>query len=202
MQNAIKFALTTKYTVRQINKSWGRNLLTYFNVLSFNCLFLENTRDHRGRDSMLVGFITTMYLYNQCISLLTLWVPILLRRGVLDTTLGDSLSGIPIRSVVLFGFLPHKIEGYDTAEVLTLWVWILLRRGDSLSGISIRSVVLFSFLHHKIERYDIDEILMKVALNTTTSFRKHALMWQSMHLGVLHTWWIFMHCKMFNAENK
>ena len=145
MQNSIKFALTTKYRVRQINKSWGRNLLTYFNVLSFNCLFLENTRDRHGRDSMLDRFITTMYLCNQCIS------------------------------------------------PLTLSVWILLRLGDSLSGISIRSVVLFSFLPHKIERYDINEILMKVALKTTTPFRKHALMWQSMHLGVLHTWWICMY---------
>ena len=44
----------------------------------------------RGRDRMVVGFIT-YYLCNQCQSPLTLWVQILLRRGVLDTTLCDKV---------------------------------------------------------------------------------------------------------------
>jgi hypothetical protein len=44
----------------------------------------------RGRDRMVVGFITT-YICNKCQSPLTLWVWIPLRRGVLDTTLCDKV---------------------------------------------------------------------------------------------------------------
>jgi len=44
----------------------------------------------RGCDCMVVGFITT-YICNQCLSPLQLWVRILLRRSVLDTTLCDEV---------------------------------------------------------------------------------------------------------------
>ena len=43
-----------------------------------------------GRDRMVVGFITT-YICNKCLSPLTLWVWIPIRRGVLDTALCDKV---------------------------------------------------------------------------------------------------------------
>jgi hypothetical protein len=46
-------------------------------------------RRGRGRDRMVVGSITT--ICNQCLSPLTMWVRITLRRGVLDTTLCDKV---------------------------------------------------------------------------------------------------------------
>ena len=53
----------------------------------FVYLFIS-LRDHRGRDHMVVGFITT-YAISAYISPPTLWVRILHRWGVLDTTLCD-----------------------------------------------------------------------------------------------------------------
>jgi len=52
---------------------------------------MNKRRGCRGRDRMVVGFITT-YLCNQCLLPFTLWVRIPLRRGVLNTTLCDKVS--------------------------------------------------------------------------------------------------------------
>jgi len=48
-------------------------------------------RGRRGRD-FIYGCWIYNYLYSQCLSPLTLWVPIPLRGGVLDTTLCDKVS--------------------------------------------------------------------------------------------------------------
>ena len=45
---------------------------------------------HPGQDHIIIEFINN-YLCNQCLSPLTLWVRILLRRGVLDTGLCDKV---------------------------------------------------------------------------------------------------------------
>ena len=47
----------------------------------------------RGRGRMVLGFTTIMYLCNQCLSSLTLWVWTPLSRGVLDTKLCDKIVG-------------------------------------------------------------------------------------------------------------
>ena len=63
------------------------------------------------KGTVMVGLILTGYLCNQCLSPLMLWVQILLRQGVLDTTLCDKkcLSVTCGRSVPVFsgysGFL-------------------------------------------------------------------------------------------------
>jgi hypothetical protein len=69
------------------------------------------------------------YLCNQCISTLTLWVWILFRRGVLDTTLCDKVC-----------------------QWLAAGLWFCL-------GTTVSSTI-------KTDRHDITEILLKVALNT------------------------------------
>jgi hypothetical protein len=51
--------------------------------------FSQWCRDRRDR--MIVGFTTTLYLCNQCLSPLTVWVRIPLRQGVLDITLCDKV---------------------------------------------------------------------------------------------------------------
>jgi hypothetical protein len=60
---------------------------------------------------MVVGFTTT---YNQCLSPLTFWVRIPLRRGVLDTTLCDKdcqwIAVTPVSST-------NKTDRHDIAEI-------------------------------------------------------------------------------------
>jgi hypothetical protein len=73
-----------------------------------------------GRDRMIVRFKTTKC--NHCLSLLTLWVRIPLKRGVLDTTLSDKVCqwlstglwfslGTPVSST-------NKTDRHDIAEIL------------------------------------------------------------------------------------
>jgi hypothetical protein len=75
-----------------------------------------------GCGCMVVELITTMYLYNQCLSLLTLWVQTTLRWGVLDTTLCDNVCqwfetgqwfspGTSVSST-------NKTEHHDITEIL------------------------------------------------------------------------------------
>jgi len=45
----------------------------------------------RGRDHMVIGFTTTLHLFNQCPSPLMLCIRILFKQGVLDTTLCDKV---------------------------------------------------------------------------------------------------------------
>ena len=61
------------------------------NTLCFQLLYLPLWSRRGGRDHIVVGFTTTMYLCNQCLSPPKLWVRIQLRRGVLDTTLCDKV---------------------------------------------------------------------------------------------------------------
>jgi hypothetical protein len=53
-------------------------------------------RRGRGRMCMAVGFKTTYIVCNRCLSPLKLCVRIQLRRGVLDTTLCDKISDLPL----------------------------------------------------------------------------------------------------------
>jgi hypothetical protein len=77
-------------------------------------------RGRCGRDRMVFGFYS--YLCNQCQSPLTLWVRFQLRRGVLDTTLGDKVCkwlaigrwfspSTPVSST-------NKADCHDITEVL------------------------------------------------------------------------------------
>ena len=78
---------------RRLN-SHSCNLMVMLIYLLCNYMYhyiLLTIQGHRGRDRMVVGFTTTMYLFNQCLSPLTLWVWIPLRWGVLDTTLCDKV---------------------------------------------------------------------------------------------------------------
>ena len=79
------------------------------------------SRGRRGHDCMIVGF-TTMYLYNQCLWLLTLWVRIPFMLCVLDTTLCDKVCqwlaagrwfslGTPVSST-------NKTDRNDITEIL------------------------------------------------------------------------------------
>ena len=61
------------------------------------------------------------YLWNQCLSSLTLRVRIPVRWGVLDTTICDSLSATSSRSVVYSEYLvssTHKTDRHDITEIL------------------------------------------------------------------------------------
>ena len=85
---------------------------------------------------MIIEFINN-YLCNQCLSPLTLWVRILLRRGVLDTTLCDKFVS-DLRQVGCFlwviRFPPpkKKTDCHDISEILlkvalntiTLTMWL------------------------------------------------------------------------------
>ena len=86
-----------------------------------NCLFINLSRGCRWPWSY--GSWIYNYLCNQCLSPLTLWVRIQLRRGVLDTTLCDKLCqwlavgrwfsrGTPVSSANL------KTELHNIAEIL------------------------------------------------------------------------------------
>jgi hypothetical protein len=55
------------------------------------------------------------YIYNQCLSPLTLWVRILLRRGILDATLCDKVCQ---RLATGRWFSPPKTYLHDIAEIL------------------------------------------------------------------------------------
>ena len=61
--------------------------------------------------SWLYGNWIYNYLCNQCLSPLTLWVLILLRRGVLNTTLCNRL-------VVFLGSSTNKTDRHDITEIL------------------------------------------------------------------------------------
>ena len=85
----------------------------------YDCMSFSNGC-RRGRDRMVVGFIT--YLCTQYLSPLTLWVRTPLRRGVLDTTLCDKVCqllaaghwfspGTPVSST-------NKTDRYDLTEIL------------------------------------------------------------------------------------
>jgi len=83
-------------------------------------LMKPHCRGHRNRIE--VGFITTMYLCNQCLWPLMVWVRIPPRRGVLDTTLCDQVCqwiatvqwfspGTPVSST-------KKTDHHDIAKIL------------------------------------------------------------------------------------
>jgi hypothetical protein len=80
------------------------------------------------------------YLCNQCLSPLMLWVRILPRQGVLDTTLYDKV----------YVLLYYKSK------------WVQIWTNEVLSVTCDRSVV---FSTNKTDRHDITEILLKVAFN-------------------------------------
>jgi hypothetical protein len=52
-------------------------------------IWTQISRGHHGRDSMVVRFITTYSI--KCLPPLTLWVQILIRRGLLNTTWCDKV---------------------------------------------------------------------------------------------------------------
>ena len=93
------------------------------NILYFFCIdlrFSSSARGHRGRDHMVVGFITT-YVFN-AYHHLTLWVRTLLRPGVLDTILCDKVCqwlatgqwfppGTPVSSI-------NKTRHHDITEIV------------------------------------------------------------------------------------
>ena len=70
--------------------SWEKQQLTNNSLYRFDLTtdINQTLKIFRGRDRMVVGFITK-YRCNQCISPLKLWVRIPTRRDVLDTTLCD-----------------------------------------------------------------------------------------------------------------
>ena len=94
------------------------------------------------------------YQYNQCLSTLTLWVRILLSRGVLDTMLCDKAKFVSdLRQVS--GFLrvllfppPIKIDSHDITEIMlkealnTITLYPLYVR-------STRNIPHFSLLRHQ-----------------------------------------------------
>jgi hypothetical protein len=65
---------------------------------------MEPTKITRPSWSWSYDSLIYNYLCNQCLSPLTLWVRIPLRRGVLDTALIDSFSVTCVRSVVFSGY--------------------------------------------------------------------------------------------------
>jgi hypothetical protein len=70
------------------------NFTAQIEPVQVKCIVMAPTiirgRTRRCRDCMVVGFITT-YICNQCLSPLTLWVRIPLRRAALYTTLCDKV---------------------------------------------------------------------------------------------------------------
>jgi len=64
------------------------HLYAYFSTF---CISLYIDKGCHGCDHMVVEYTTTLYLCNQCLSPLTLWAWIPLRRGVLNTTLCDKV---------------------------------------------------------------------------------------------------------------
>jgi hypothetical protein len=123
------------------------------------CFFIT-----RGRDRMVDG----CYLWNQCLSVLTLWVRIPLRRGVLDTTLCDKVClwlaecrwfhpGTPLSST-------NKTDRHDIIELLlkmTLYTITLFVTAILLS-LSLQKNY-YTELYHIIER-DLEITLLKTLL--------------------------------------
>jgi hypothetical protein len=72
------------------------------------------SRCRRGRDRMVVEFTTTMYLCNMC----SLRVQILLRRGVLYTTLSDKICQWLAFSPGTSVSVTNKTDCHDSAEIL------------------------------------------------------------------------------------
>jgi hypothetical protein len=87
--------------------SFGRSVCTITCIRARGC---------NGRDYMVVGFTTTMYLCNQWLSPLILRIRIPLRRGVLDITLCDK-----VYQWLVAGITTDKL---DTG--LGLWCWMPL----------------------------------------------------------------------------
>ena len=77
-------------------------------------------QNRRCRDRMVVGF--TITYENQCVSQLTLWVWITLRRGMLDTTMCDeecqSLAAGWLFSPRISVSSTNKTDRYDITEIL------------------------------------------------------------------------------------
>ena len=106
-------------------------------IKSLNCLFLNNTTFFcifqlwiftpflfwtaclRAFEVVIVWQLDFNYLSNQCLSPLTLWVLILFRPGVLDTTLCDKVcqTGRWFSPGTLV-FLINKTDIHYTAEIL------------------------------------------------------------------------------------
>jgi hypothetical protein len=77
------------------------------------------TLGRHGRNCMIVGFTTTLYLCNQCLSPLRVWVWTPLRRGVLDTTLCDKVCQW-LAADLWFSPVPsiNKTDRHNITEIL------------------------------------------------------------------------------------
>jgi hypothetical protein len=106
--------------ITTISVSQRLNILCIkFNILSSTCS-PNYMRGRRCRDHMVIGFTTI--LCNQCLSPLTLWVRIPLRRGVIDKILCDKVcqclmagwwfsTGTPVSST-------NKTDRHNITEIL------------------------------------------------------------------------------------
>jgi hypothetical protein len=99
----------------QILYNW---ILSWYNLCVFFKRLYYKKGSRRGRDR----FGSWLYQCNQCLSPLTLWARIPLRRGVLETTLCDTVCqwlatgwwfspGTPVSST-------NKTDSHDIAEIL------------------------------------------------------------------------------------
>ena len=67
--------LFKKFNIKILNFQWKHCMVQWFDQIFLNLLFLlfpKSNRGHHGRDRMVVGFTTTLYLCNQCQSPLRL----------------------------------------------------------------------------------------------------------------------------------
>ena len=119
-------------------------MYTLYNVLP-SLTSKETPRGRRGRDRMVVEFTTT-YVCNRCISPLTLWVRIPIRRGLLDTTLCNKVCqwlvtgrwfspGTPVSPT-------NKTDRHDVTQILLKVVLNTITQTQNLTILQVFLIII------------------------------------------------------------
>jgi hypothetical protein len=114
-----------------------------------------NVGDRLGRDRMVVGFITTMYICNQCLSPLMLWVRISLRRNNKYHTLGTFLKSHKETQLILlaYKYMTFAVLSCYSKKKVMVCKPVLWGKTSSLSEI-MQSVVQVISIFHNIKKYN------------------------------------------------